>query len=218
MGVRRNQSTVSFWIVFFCTAAIFVTGCSRNGQQSDAIQLEQLIPYTHCTFPDGLKVVAVDPLAPGVTARTVETPRGPKLIPMLAGIRIMFAYPATDFFANIKVEELPASQYQKLKQSLVENFEYVLASSPSDRRNASPVSFPAAFDVRGLDRDKLEGGTLGFYLIFDDKKQIATSIYFLNQEPQQRKFQSMDEYRRLRDQFLARYGSCIARLVARQET
>jgi len=60
-----------------------------------------------------------------------------------------------------------------------------------------------------MDGSKLEGGSLGIYLIFDDKKQVVTTIYFLNQEPQERKFQTLDEYRRLRDRFLSRYGSCI---------
>jgi hypothetical protein len=37
----------------------------------------------------------------------------------------------------------------------------------------------------------------------------VTTIYLLNQEPEQRKFQTMEEYRSLRDKFLVSYASCI---------
>ena len=201
--------TAPLGFAFICAASVFSAGCERYCEPEKAIQSPELRPYTRCIFPDGLEIVAVDPLAPGVTARTVETSTGKKLVPMLAGIRIMFAYPNTDFFANVKAEKLPASQYSKLKQILIENFDFVLASSPSDRINSRVASLLPGLDVRGLDRDKLEGGTLGLYLIFDDRKQVVVSIYLLNQEPQQRKFQTLDEYWDLRDQFLLRYASCI---------
>lgn len=194
---------------FLCLAAFVLTGCSWSRAQCETIQNDELKPYTHCTFADGLEIVAVDSLAPGVTGRTVETTAGDKLVPMLAGVRVMFAYPNTDFFANVKAERLPASRYSGLKQILIENFDHLRASSPSFRINDAVASLPRLLDVRGMDRDKLEGGTLGLYLIFDDKKQVVVTIYLLNQEPQQRKFQRLDEYHRLRDQFLSRYASCI---------
>lgn len=140
---------------FFCAGSVFSTGCERYREPEKASQSPDLRPYTHCTFPDGLHIVAVDPLAP-VTARTVETATGKKLVPMLAGIRIMFAYPNTDFFANVKAEKLPASQYSKLKQILIDNFDFMLTSSSSDRANSRVASFLPGLDMRGLDRDKLE--------------------------------------------------------------
>lgn len=194
---------------FFCVAGLVLTSCSWSRARCETIQSEELRSYTRCTFADGLEIVAVDSLAPGVTTRSVETAAGNKPVSMLAGVRVMFAYPNTDFFANVKAERLPASQYSRLKRVLIENFDYLRASSPSFRINSAVGSLVHALDVRGMDRDKLEGGTLGFYLIFDDKKQVVVTIYLLNQEPQQRKFQTLDEYRRLRDQFVSRYASCI---------
>jgi hypothetical protein len=65
--------------------------------------------------------------------------------------------------------------------------------------------------VRGLDREKLEGGVLGVYLLLDDSSRIATTIYFLNQEPKDRSFQTLEEYRVQRDRFLATYSTCVGR-------
>jgi hypothetical protein len=195
---------------FCCIAGIISTGCSWYLPQGQTIQSEELRPYTQCTFADGLQIVALDSLPPGVTTRSVETATGKKMIPMLAGVRVMFAYPHTDFFANVKAERLPASQYPTLKRVLTDSFDYLCAQSPSFSINTGVGSLLHGLDVRGSDRDKLEGSTLGIYLIFDDNKQVVTTIYLLNQEPQKRKFQTMNEYRRLRDQFLSRYASCIA--------
>lgn len=194
---------------FISLAGFVLTDCSSSWAQRERIQNEELRAYTHCTFADGLEIVALDDLAPGVTARTVETSSGNIPVPMLAGVRVMFAYPNTDFFANVKAERLPSSQYSELKQILIENFDYLRASSPSFRINDAVGSLSRLLQVRGMDRDKLEGGTLGFYLIFDDKKQVVVTIYLLNQKPEQRKFQSLDEYRRMRDQFLSGYAACI---------
>jgi hypothetical protein len=65
------------------------------------------------------------------------------------------------------------------------------------------------FEVYGLDRKKLEGNTLGIYLLIDHRTHIVASVFFLNQEPQQRKFSNLGEYRSLRDHFLEAYTSCV---------
>ncbi len=161
--------------VLLCSMSFYLTGCVRPQFQSEALQDGDLKPYTHCAFSDGLEIVEKTPLASGVTVRTVDTVRGPKLVRMLSGVRVMFAYPRTDFFANVKAEQLPPREYPELKQVLIDNFEYVLSSSPSNERNR--VTLPGLpLNERGLDRNKLEGGVLGFYLFFDDRKHVVTSI------------------------------------------
>jgi hypothetical protein len=164
--------------------------------------------YTACKFSDGLAVVDTAPLAPGISARTVDTSKGPKQIEMIAGRRVMFAYPDKDFYANVKVEILPEKSYAEGKQFLIDNFDYLLASGKGNGRNYGLKPTLHGFDVRGLDRDKLEGGVLGVYLLFDDASRVVTTIYFLNQEPKDRSFQAMEEYRVMRDRFLDVYTGC----------
>jgi hypothetical protein len=74
-----------------CGFVMFLPSCSVfRGDRATAV----------CAFSDGLQVVRVDPLARGVSSRTVDTAQGPKQVNMLAGLRIMFAYPGSDFFAT----------------------------------------------------------------------------------------------------------------------
>ena len=186
-----------------CAAfALLAAGSApASAQATDA-----LAPYASCRFADGLQIVETDPLPPGVTSREVDTDSGPREINLEAGLRVMFAYPETDFFANVKAELLPAAHYPELKQSLLDNFQHLAHDNTVNTALHSPMN---GLDVHGLDREKLEGGVLGVYLLFDDTAHVVTTIYLLNQEPQSRKFQTIDEYRDLRDRFLASYTGCI---------
>jgi len=38
---------------------------------------------------------------------------------------------------------------------------------------------------------------------------VATSIYFVNQNPLARRFQTLEQYRELRTRFLDRYTECV---------
>ena len=168
-----------------------------------------LLPYTTCDFPDALRVVELNPLPPGVTGRPVETARGIEHVDFLSGVRVMFAYPLTDFFANVRVELLPHGSYAAEKKILLANMAYI-ESQPHGpmRAEALPVGLHG-FDVHGNDRYKLQGSVLGMYLLIDDAAHIVATVDFLNQQSWQRKFQTMDQYGRLRDNFLRNYTGCI---------
>jgi len=123
----------------------------------------------------------------------------------------MFAYPDTDFFANVKAETIPAAPYAKEKPYLLDNFQHMAHGNTVNTALQSPLN---GFEVHGLDRDKLEGGVLGVYLLFDDARHTVTTIYLLNQQPEARKFKTIEEYRTLRNQFLASYTQCIQNNMA----
>jgi hypothetical protein len=143
---NRNVS----WLFVLFTFVVFSVGCSRDITQHKVAISPDLRAYTTCEFSDGLQVVQVDPLAPGITARTVATANGPKQVDMLSGARIMFAYPDTDFYANVKVEKLPPAEYPQLKLTLVESLDSLAASSPSVKRNITVARSLAGFDAHGM--------------------------------------------------------------------
>ncbi len=184
-------------------------GLGQSGGAPASATAKALVPYTGCVFPDGLRIVEATPLASGVQSPTVQTATGMHAIDMVAGERVLFAYPMTDIFANVKAELLPANRYAALKQTLIGNLHFL----ESQRGGPSPAeALPVGlhgFEVHGNDRRKLEGDVLGMYLLFDDHAHVATTIYFLNQHAWARKFQTMDEYGRLRDGFLRVYTGCV---------
>lgn len=200
------MASVKFALCLMRCARLLVGLTAITSALGQAAGTNSLGPYESCSFSDGLQIVRTDPLAPGITSRTVETDNGDRQINLLAGVRIMFAYPDEDFYANVKAEVLPAQGFPELKKSLLENLNHLAHGNTANTNLVSPIH---GLEAHGIDREKLEGGVLGIYLLFDDEEKIVTTIYFLNQEPQNRKFQSIDEYRLVRDRFLANYSSCI---------
>jgi hypothetical protein len=167
--------------------------------------------YESCTFEDGLQIVKIDSLPPGVQQRSINTSQGTKIIHMRAGRRIMFAYGVGgDLFANVKPEVLPDDSWASEKQSLLDEIAAMIASDHDSMPNTSLPPTMHGLEVYGLDRTALKGGTLGFYVLFDNAHHIATSVYLLNQDPLTRRFQTIEQYRSLRTRFLTAYTGCIA--------
>ena len=200
-GVRKKA---------LCSAiAVAVAGGARVAAQSTAPVAKALVPYMTCSFPDGLRVVGTTPLATGVASRPVETANGTQSVEMDAAEQVTFGYPLTDLFANAKVELLPAARYLEMKRILLANLTFLESerNGPTEAR-AMPVGLHG-FEVHGNDLRKLAGSVLGMYVLLDDKAHVATTVYFLNQQAWQRKFQTMEEYGRLRDSFLKSYTGCV---------
>jgi hypothetical protein len=205
LQMRIHFGVSAVCLVFsFCVHSVAAQAIART----DSSAFDR---YTSCRFDDGLAVVETSPLAPGIHARTVQTLKGPRQIEMVEGRRVMFAYPEKDFYANVKVEILQEKNYVETRKFLIDNFDYMLASADGSTRNYGLKPMQHGLDVLGLDREKLEGGVLGVYLLLDDSSGMVTTIYFLNQEPKGRSFQTMAEYRAMRDRFLSIYMACVGR-------
>jgi hypothetical protein len=199
-------------IALLCsTAAASAQTVSPSGQSASTGQSGALRDYESCAFDDGLQIVKIDSLPPGVQERTIHTTHGPKTIQMLAGRRIMFAYGlGGDFFANVKPELLPSSSWDADKENLLDEIQAMLRADFNTRPSTSLPRAMHGIEVHGLDRTELKSGTLGFYILIDNPHHIATSVYLLNQEPLTRHFQTIEQYRDLRTRFLDRYTGCIA--------
>jgi len=170
---------------------------------------DSLKPYTSCQFEDGLKVVQVDRLPKGVTFRTETTLSGEKKISLADGYRVMVAYPKTDFFANIKAEKSNPDDYAKDKETVIEGLKWAIAHG-KEMESQEPIKVSYnGFEGDALNRKSLIGNTLGITILFSDADHQIITIYFLNQNPQKRKFQTIEEWRTLRDNFLNRYTSCV---------
>jgi hypothetical protein len=197
--------------ILLSTPSAVAQNASGTPQTASTAEDAALHDYESCSFDDGLQIVKRDALPPGEQQRTINTTEGPKVIHMLAGRRIMFAYGiGGDFFANVKPEVLPDTTWATEKQNLIDELAAMLASDHNTMPNTSLPSTMHELEVHGLDRAELKGGTLGFYLLFDNARHIATSVYLLNQQPLTRRFTTIEQYRGLRTRFLATYTGCIA--------
>lgn len=170
-------------------------------------EYKQLKPYQSCSFPDGLQVSDVSAMPSAVKDRPVQMHGTTATVPLLAGQRILFAYPGADPYASVKVELLPEAGFAANRKLLLEDFDDILASDKHVAKNTTRKSPMSGFAVTGLDRDALDKNTLGIYLLIDDHTRIVTTIYLLN--PEKNKIKSLADYARMRDTFLYNYTRCI---------
>lgn len=204
-------SKMEKFIVLFALILTF-TCCQRSSVPTTEIshQADELKPYTICQFSNGLTAVQVDRLPGGsIHYRTIDTSAGAKRVSMVNGYRLLLAFPNTRYFANIKVEQSDAKQYSSDKEAIIKSLELIAEQAKKSKTEIEHRSYNG-FDIYGLNNPKIEiDGPISMYLLFRDATHTVVTIYFLNQAAEYRKFQSMEEYINLRDNFLEEYTRCI---------
>ena len=173
-----------------------------------------LRPYVGCKLPGGPENVERTPLPQTPMTRAAQTFAGPKEIHLMDGVFQAFSYPGTATFANVKVELLPTASYSTEKADLISEFDKINATGEDTQRNYALKPTLNGFEIYGFDRKALDGNVLGVYLMFDNPHRVATTAYFLNAQPGQRKFSTLAEYSSLREGFLNAYTGCVRKALS----
>lgn len=175
-----------------------------------------LMPYTTCQIPGGPDLVQTTPLPQAPMTRPAQTLTGPRQIKIMDGLLAAFSYPNSAPFANVKIEQLPASTYASEKANLISEFDAINAKGEDTQRNYALKPTLNGFEISGFDRTALDGNVLGIYLLFDNPHHVATTAYFLNAPAAQRKFANVQEYSNLREGFLNAYTLCVRKALSGQ--
>ena len=194
------------WIGLGVFANLHILPFSVEFNPSQA-QEPDLQPYTNCDLGSEFHMVQLDGPVRDFAWRS-STKDGEVRIPVEVGYRVLVTYMEGELFGNLKVERLPESQYSDEKATLLKSLEFVAARHVNERNVQTDMR--NGLTLYGTTQDKLEGGTLSIYNLFDDAKNIVVSMYLLNDYPEQRKFNTLDEYKKVRDKFLDAYTKCLA--------
>ena len=140
----------------------------------------------------------------------MQTAAGEKEITRIDSYRILVAYPKTDAFVNIRPEKSRPDAYIQDKQNAIEELRHLI-STGKEMESTEPIKATYnGFESYGLNRRTLEiGNTVGVYVLFNDTDQTITTIYFFNAKPKKRKFQTIGEWKTLKENFLNNYTRCI---------
>ena len=176
--------------------------------------------YTRCKLQGGLKAKEVD-RRPGSTPkyRYVLTANGEEKVSVVDGYRVMFGYrDLLYYFANVKIEQSESSSYAQDKERVVNELKYLSTTKQATGNVFSDKILLNGFEHYGLDRDRLDVGlTLGTHLLLYDPDHLIITVYFLNQDDKGlgkmigngRRFRDLDEYHKLKTDFLNRYSECL---------
>ncbi|HEY6242933.1 MAG TPA: hypothetical protein VIX17_03240 [Pyrinomonadaceae bacterium] len=187
--------------------------------RAQSTSTDPLKPYTTCKVSGGLKIKEVTRRNATDNYREVSTDKGKQRVSVVAGYRVMFAYPdLTYYFANVKIEQSDPASYAADKEILVNQLKYY-----SSIKEAHPMIFEDKkmlndFEHYGMDRDKIDvGDQVGIHILFYDPAQLVVTIYFLNQSKaaffNNRRYEDIKQYRELRDDLLNSYSECLKRVA-----
>ena len=166
--------------------------------------------YVHCDgFAGGVRGVTLDRRpANAVPWREVGLGDKTERVSVIDGYRVMYSYPRTFWFANLKAERSDASRYGEDKRIVTENF--VALASADDNTVLTNFS-DRGLAGQSLTKKELGGSTLGITQILSDEDSVIVTIYFMNQHPENRAFQTYEEFIALRDGFVRGYIECVAK-------
>jgi len=196
-----NQATVTIRLL---EGAFFLASLA---QPEDSSRLQ---PYIHCDgFAGGVRGVTLDRRPPTAQPwREVSSGGRTWRVSVVEGYRVMYSYPRTYPFASLKAERSDPAKYAEDKQVVMRSLEEVASADG----NTELAGFSnQGFSGQTVTKKELAGSTLGITQIFSDSDLVIVTIFFLNQAPQDRRFQTYAEFVSLRDDFVRGYMECVAR-------
>ena len=187
--------------------------------RAQSTSTDPLKSYTTCKVPGDLKIKEVTRRNATNNYREVETDSGKQRVSVVAGYRVMFAYPDLPYyFANVKIEQSDPDSYVADKEILINQLKH-----HSSIKEAHPMIFEDKkmlndFEHYGMDRDKIDtGDQVGIHVLFYDSAHLVVTIYFLNQSKaaffNNRRYEDIKGYREVRDDFLNSYSECLKRVA-----
>lgn len=198
-------------------------------------------------MPDGLRLAALD-WRPGQDPQTAQPWRileffqpgsnvafRTERVSVASGYRAMYAYPDTDYFANVRIEQSVPGSYESDRRKVIDHIMHLHASQSAglaetlrehpdwkaqiDKLKSGGIDYFSfeRGDRRGFEYVShttnvigLGGGTLSQIQIFVPKDVIIVTAYLLVQAKDKTKFSTIDEFLRLRQQFLEAYLEFLA--------
>lgn len=138
-------------------------------------------------------------------ARTVKTEDGEVEVTRIDGYRVVYSNEKNAQFVNVKAELSKKNAYLIDQKKLVDNLNYMNAKSPGMETKAIMELEFNEFKIFGLNRGSIESGnTLGTFVMFPGDG-VTIYFYFNNSKPEDRSFQTFDDYKKQRDRFFEEY-------------
>ena len=137
--------------------------------------------------------------------RTVKTDEGEVEVTRIDGYRVLYNNNKKAPFVNLKVELSEPNSYETDKKRLLDHLKYLNAHSTGMETNELIELNFNGYKISGLSRGSIEAGsTLGIFIMHPGNG-VTVYFYFNNLKPELRNFESVEDYKKQRDQFIEEY-------------
>ena len=142
--------------------------------------------------------------------RILKTETGEVTITTIDGYRVLYNNEKKVAFVNLKVELTDKDSYETTTRNLLDNLKYQVSHSKNMESGEPIVMELNGMKIYGLSRTSIEAAnTFGTFLMFPGNG-IIVHFYFSNIKEGYRHFETVEEYRKLRDAFLNEYTQHLA--------
>jgi hypothetical protein len=160
------------------------------------------------SFKTATNLTAADPDRLPETAeksRTVKTDKGEVEVTCIDGYRILYNNAKKAPFVNLKVELSEKKSYSKDQEKLIANLKYLNSNSTGMETPELIELEYNGYKIYGLSRGSIEkGSNLGTFIMFPGDG-IIVYFYFNNMKPEFRNFESVEDYKKQRNNFIDEY-------------
>ena len=126
------------------------------------------------------------------------------------GYTLIYSYPGTQAFVNLKVEQSNEQDYENDKKVILANENYLLSTGKYTDQKQMELVKVNGVEMYSFARNTLDAGNVTAQnILFEDKSKKVITIYFLNHKPEKRKAQTLEEFHQLRDKFLESFTKCV---------
>jgi hypothetical protein len=219
IGNRRLRLPVNTVILLALLTNASAQSAAQSKDKSDPLK-----PFTTCKLKGGPSVKRVDRRPKSAEKyREIATDKGQERVSVLDGYRVMFGYnDLLYFFANVKIERSDSQSYAADKEVIIRSLRNLASTKQATKFIYVDKTGLNGFEHYGTDRDVIDvGGVMGTHVLFFDPHHLVITIYVLNQNKDtggllfrnNRRFNDINEYRVLRDEFLSHYTECLKRVA-----
>ncbi len=215
--MRKAIQNIPFLLLLAIASSWLLSGCAAARQMPILEFMEMhkdspLAPYIHCKCDSALEIVDISGYREDMPKfREIRKDDGAMdTVSVMEGYRVMYAYAGADYyFANVKVEASDPAQYPSDKEKLISMLRGY-SSDTTIRMRFRDEGAVNGLEVYGSEKPRIDaGGVIGTYLIFSDSDHVVVSVYLLNQGKDHRRFNDMEQYGKLRDNFLEKFTACM---------
>ena len=192
-------------IVRVFLAALVLLSVSAAAQERPDDPLRAL---TTCPFGNDLQARSVSRWTAGAS-RMVQTASGPMSVSVADGYRMLLAFPGSAPFVNLKLERSQPGKLAADRTAILAQMTS-FAAAPGAKVAPFKVIERNGVEIMALNNAELTPGVISVYTLISEKTNVIATAYLLNQKPEQRKFQTFEQYQALRDEFIYSLAVCMA--------
>jgi hypothetical protein len=176
------------------------------------------ISNCYLSFSNPSNLTATQPDRLPVTAekiRKLKTDSGEVAVTRIDGYRVLYNNDKKTPFINLKVELSNKESYANDQKALIRNLKYLNSHSIGMETKELIELEINGYKVSGFSRASIEtASTLGTFVMFPGKG-VTVYFYFNNLKPGFRHFESVEEYKKLRDKFMQEYTMYLKNCLAK---